>query len=169
PVEGPSTGQLAEETRERIRRALRQGANLLILDLRCAGGRIDDAHELGLYLARLNDDRPNDPVDTIAYVTTRARNLAVLLALGCQRIGMQKAESSDGKDSEEDETLPPGALGGGSEHNRNSPPPRKPPQKKWRQPPAGNPRRARLEQTLAEQRRELEEDLRNKLTDLAER
>src|SRR5262249_8964047 len=80
PIEGPITGETVEQVKRRIRRALRAHVNVLIFELKCAGGDADKAYDLGMYLAGLNDDRSDNPVDTIAYVTTKARNLAVFPA-----------------------------------------------------------------------------------------
>ncbi len=169
PVEGPLTGKLVEQTRERIRRALREGANLLLLDLRCAGGDLGSAYDLGLALATINDDRPDRPVDTVAFVTTRARNLAVLVALGCQRIVMQKEEANDGDDADEDHVQPREARLGGLGRWLDRHPDLEPLRKELLRTPAGSPRRAALERDLAERRGELEEELRDKLVSLAER
>ena len=93
PVEGALDGDLVEQTQRRVRRAVRAGASVLVLELSCDGGRLDKAYELGLFLAKLNEDREEAPVETIAFVTTRARNLALFPALGCTRIVMQKLKT----------------------------------------------------------------------------
>src|SRR5207302_3193846 len=62
----------------------------------CGGGDIQVAHELGVFLAEINKDRADrddSPIETIAFFTNEARDLAVLLALGCQRIVMQKEDA----------------------------------------------------------------------------
>jgi membrane-bound ClpP family serine protease len=89
---GAIDGELREKLKRRIRRALGQGANLLVVELRCGDGDAAVAHDLGLYLARLNDDRPGSPVETVAFVTREARNTAAFLALGCGRIVMQREQ-----------------------------------------------------------------------------
>ena len=169
PVEGPITGKLVEETRDRIRRALREGANVLLIELLCGGGELDRAHELGRYLAEINEQRAGGPpVETVAFVTARARNLAVLPALGCQRIVMQK-EAPEGPDgADEDEVQPRearlGGLGPYIDRHPDIAAIRK--EIQLRPPPA---RLADLERNLAKRRQGLEEELRNALTDLAER
>jgi membrane-bound ClpP family serine protease len=122
PVEGAITGELAEQTRRRIERALRGGANLLILELKCAGGDSGKAYELGQYLASLNEKRADHPVETIAYVTNKARNLAAFLAFGCNKIVMQLEDAEDEKEVEDEEGLPREArLGGFDLYLRHDP------------------------------------------------
>jgi membrane-bound ClpP family serine protease len=115
PVEGAITGEVVEQTKRRIGRALRARANLLILELKCSGGDGEKAYELGLYLATLNEKRNDNPVETIAYVTNKARNLAVFLAFGCNKIAMQ-LEEADEKDPEDEDGLPREARLGGFDH-----------------------------------------------------
>jgi membrane-bound serine protease (ClpP class) len=90
PIEGPITGETVEKTQRRVARALRARAAVIVFELRCVGGDSDKANELGRYIASINDDRPDDPVETIAYVTSVARNLAAFPAFGCSRIVMQR-------------------------------------------------------------------------------
>jgi membrane-bound ClpP family serine protease len=113
PVEGAITGELVEQTRRRIQRALRGQANLLILELKCAGGDSAKAYELGQYLASLNENRGDHPVETIAYVTKQARNLAAFVAFGCNKIVMQLEDAEDEKDAEDEEGLSREARLGG--------------------------------------------------------
>ena len=104
-IEGPITGELVEKTRRRVARALRARATVIVFELRCQGGDSDSANELGRFIASINDDRPEDPVETIAYVTSVARNLAAFPAFGCNKIIMQRAPNGvdanpdDGDDS----------------------------------------------------------------------
>ena len=46
------------------------------------------AQLLALDIAGINDNRPDNPVETIAYVTPQARNTATFLALACDKIVM---------------------------------------------------------------------------------
>jgi membrane-bound ClpP family serine protease len=107
PVEGALDGDLVEQTQRRVRRAVRAGAGLLVLELSCGGGRLDKAHELGAYLAGLGADR-HHPVETVAFVTSKSRDLAMLPALGCARIVMQKQDEG----GDEDDTPREAQLGG---------------------------------------------------------
>lgn len=92
---GNISGEMKERVQRHIKRALGQKANVLILKLECGDGDSSKAHELALFLAHLNDDRPN-PVETIAYVTEQARNTATFLALACDKIVMHpKARLGD--------------------------------------------------------------------------
>jgi membrane-bound ClpP family serine protease len=169
PVEGAITGELVEQTKRRIQRALRAGVNLLILDLKCAGGNGDKAYELGHYLATLNEKRPNKPVETIAYVTNKARNLAVFVAFGCSKIVMQ-LEEADGNDAEDEEGLAREARLGGFDlylRRHNSLEPILKELANLDNRGAGAERKAQLQAKLAEAEKELAADLRDKLTDLA--
>jgi membrane-bound ClpP family serine protease len=99
-VSGEITGALKEKVKRRIRSALGQKANLLILELACGDGDSQAAHELGVFLTELNDNR-REPIETIAYVTGNARNTAAFLAFACNKIVMQRdgkqgAESASG-------------------------------------------------------------------------
>jgi hypothetical protein len=60
---------------------------LLIFQLECGDGSAQTAYELGLELAGLSDR--DKPVQTVAFVTTQARNTAAFLAFGCNRVVMQ--------------------------------------------------------------------------------
>jgi len=90
PVSGEVNGALAEQIKRRTRRALKAGANLLVYELKCHGGDPAIANDIAKSLLRLNEDRPDSPVVTIAYVTREAQDTAVYLALGCSRIVMEK-------------------------------------------------------------------------------
>jgi membrane-bound ClpP family serine protease len=88
-VSGPITGELKEKVKRRVRKALGEKANLLILELACGDGESQAAHELAVFLTELNDSR-REPVETIAYVTGRASNTAAFLAFACNKIVMQR-------------------------------------------------------------------------------
>jgi membrane-bound serine protease (ClpP class) len=164
PVEGELDGETVEQVQRRIRRALAAGANLLILDLRCAGGQLDQAYDLGLYLAKLNDNRPERPVETIAYVTNQARNLALFPAMGCSRIVMQK-EDSDEKDAQ-DLSSGEARLGGFGHYLDRHPDLEAIRRKKDR---LRGDKRIPLDVRLPQRRTELQEELLQKLKDLASR
>jgi membrane-bound ClpP family serine protease len=110
PVEGTIDGALVEQTKRRIRRAIRARASLIVLELACSGGESEKAYELGLYLAELRDQDP--PVETIAHVTRKARNTATFLALGCGKIFMQADPAADAPRGEEDPLPREATLGG---------------------------------------------------------
>jgi membrane-bound ClpP family serine protease len=109
-VEGPINAEMQEKVQRRIRRALGNKANLLIVQLACGDGDANIAHELGLYLATLNDNRQDNPVETVAWVTSQAHNTAAFLALGCNKIVMQR-QARQG-----DEVVHPGAHLGDFDH-----------------------------------------------------
>jgi membrane-bound serine protease (ClpP class) len=89
-VSGTLNGELKEKVQRRVRRALGQKANVLIFQLACSNGESQAAHELGLFLAGLNDNRPDRPIETIAFVTNQARDTAAFLAFGCTKIVFQR-------------------------------------------------------------------------------
>jgi membrane-bound ClpP family serine protease len=95
-LKGPINGEMKERTQRRIGQALERKANLLILELACGGGDSQTAYELADYLTKLNDNR-REPVDTVAYVTSEARDTAAFLAFACNKIVMQREITKDGR------------------------------------------------------------------------
>jgi membrane-bound ClpP family serine protease len=95
-LSGPITGEIKEKVKRRVRKALGQKANLLILELACGDGESQAAHELAVFLAELNDHR-REPVETIAYVTGNADNTATFLAFACNKIVMQREIKQNGQ------------------------------------------------------------------------
>jgi membrane-bound ClpP family serine protease len=95
-LKGPVNGEMKERAKRRIRQALGEKANVLILELACGGGETDAAYDLALFLTELNDNR-RDPVETIAYVTGPARDTAAFLALACNKIVMQREIKQNGQ------------------------------------------------------------------------
>jgi membrane-bound ClpP family serine protease len=91
-VAGTVNGELKEKVQRRVKRALghRDRPNLLVLQLECGDGESQTAHELALFLAGLNEGRPDNPVQTVAFVTPQARNTAAFLAFACNKIVMQR-------------------------------------------------------------------------------
>lgn len=155
PVEGVINGDLVEQTQRRVRQARRAGANLLIFELSCGGGRLDKAHELGVYFAQLG-------IETVAYVTTRASDLALLLALGCSRIDVQK--EADGGPAAEDAPPREAKLGGFGPYLDKHPHLEALRRRMDRSPAE---RQSTQKQELARRRQALEDELRDKLFDLA--
>jgi membrane-bound ClpP family serine protease len=73
----------------RIKHAIAQNANLLILQLEAEGGETVDAPSFAQGLRTLRDNSGNLPVTTVAYVPPgRELGAATFLALGCSRIFM---------------------------------------------------------------------------------
>lgn len=89
-VSGTVNGELREKLQRRVRRALGAQASMLILQIGCGDGDSGIAHDLGMFLATLNDNRRDAPIETIAFVTRDARNTAAFLALGCNKIVLQR-------------------------------------------------------------------------------
>lgn len=82
PVEGRLDDAQSEQTQRRIRRAVAAGAGLIVLELRCGGGTLSGARDLAAAVASAG-------VETVAFVTAEARDLALLPALACGRLVMQ--------------------------------------------------------------------------------
>lgn len=88
-LSGEINGEMKEILSRRIRDAKGAGASVLILQLECAGGQSDKAHEIALMLIELG--KPGEErIETVAYLTPSARNLAAFLALACDRIYMHQ-------------------------------------------------------------------------------
>jgi membrane-bound ClpP family serine protease len=87
-VNGVFTQGLAETLERRIRRAMGQNANLIILQIGCAGGDTKDAREFAEFLLGLS--RQDPPVMTIAYIPDKAPDTATFVAFGCNAIVMKK-------------------------------------------------------------------------------
>jgi membrane-bound serine protease (ClpP class) len=169
PVEGVLDGELVEQTQRRIKRALRAGANLLLIELRCAGGRPDKAYELGLFLAKLNQEREEAPVETIAFVTTRARDLALFPALGCTRIVMQKEDVADAGKGDDEDALAHEARLGGFGHYLDKHPDLEAIRRRISRLSDDDGRLPALKVKLDQRHRELQDELRDNLLDLANR
>ncbi|HEY1859752.1 MAG TPA: NfeD family protein, partial [Gemmataceae bacterium] len=93
-VSGVMTQSLASTVERRIRRALGHKANLIILQISCAGGDTQAARDFAEFLRGLAKEDP--PVMTVAYIPERAPDTATFVALGCNLIIMNKdAELGD--------------------------------------------------------------------------
>jgi membrane-bound ClpP family serine protease len=103
-LKGPVNGEMKERVKRRIRQALGEKANVLILELACGGGESEAAFDLALFLTELNDNR-REPVETIAYITGRARDTAALLAFACNKIVMQREIKKNGQSIQEGANL----------------------------------------------------------------
>jgi membrane-bound ClpP family serine protease len=89
-VNGKMTSGLRETIERRVRRAVSNGANLIVLQLECGDGDFQVASDLGEFLRTLMDDKNEFPVMTVAYVTDRARDNAAFLAFACTEVVMDK-------------------------------------------------------------------------------
>jgi membrane-bound serine protease (ClpP class) len=95
-LKGSINGEMKERVQRRVRQALGEKANVLILELACGGGESEAAYELAVFLSELNDNR-REPVETIAYVTGQAHDTATFLALACNKIIMQREIKQNGQ------------------------------------------------------------------------
>lgn len=90
-VRGPLEAGKLSSLQRRLKNAIRQGGNLLVLHLDCEGGDSVDVGGVALELSQLKDDLGLLPVKTVAYVPPgRALGAASFLALGCHEIIMAK-------------------------------------------------------------------------------
>jgi membrane-bound ClpP family serine protease len=97
-VSGPVTRALKETIIRRTQRAIAHGANLIILQLDCHGGETDVARDLADFLRTRKDDKDEEPVMTVAYVSKSAGETATFLALGCTEIVMDQQAHLGGFD-----------------------------------------------------------------------
>jgi membrane-bound ClpP family serine protease len=98
-VSGQFDVGMQEKLERRVRQAVAQHANLIVLQLECGRGDPVIARQLADFFRTLRDDRGDDPVMTIAYVTRHSHDLALFLALGCTEIVMDsKAKLGDFED-----------------------------------------------------------------------
>jgi membrane-bound ClpP family serine protease len=87
-ISGTLDKGLYDKLERRIRRTRGQRANFIIFQLECGGGDPAVARDLADLFRTLKDDRGENPVKTVAYVTRNAHDLAIFLALGCTEIVM---------------------------------------------------------------------------------
>ncbi len=95
-IRGEVNSGVAESVHRQIKKAIGRGANLIIVQLECAGGSASVARDMADYLHGLTDDEGQHPVLTVAYVTAQAHSTAAFLALACHDIVMdEKAQLGD--------------------------------------------------------------------------
>jgi membrane-bound ClpP family serine protease len=84
-----------EALERRIRKAVGDHANVVILQLECGGGDTQAAQDFAEFLRDLKDedDQGKFPVVTIAYIPKAAPGAATILALGCTEIVMGRGAS----------------------------------------------------------------------------
>jgi membrane-bound ClpP family serine protease len=89
---GAVTNARVSSVRRKIDKAIRRGANLIILQLDCEGGDPLVAYEFAdKYLRNLRNDLNTDKVETVAYIPPgRKLEAATAIALGCTEIIMGK-------------------------------------------------------------------------------
>src|SRR5262249_21551910 len=80
-----------ETIKRRVRKAVRDGANVVIVQIEnCQGGDIAAARELADFFRALQEGKTDPPVLTIAYIPTEAPDTATFIAFGCSEIVMGK-------------------------------------------------------------------------------
>jgi membrane-bound ClpP family serine protease len=97
-LSGPVNKAMRETIERRIQRAIARGANLIILQLECHGGETEVARDLADFLRTRRSDSGEDSVQTVAYVTERAKDTATFLALGCSEIVLDQQAHLGGFD-----------------------------------------------------------------------
>jgi membrane-bound ClpP family serine protease len=83
---------MSEAFTRRVRQAVGDHANFVIVELDCGGGDPQVALDLAEFLRNLNDedDQGQFPVTSIAYIPKNAPGAATIVALGCTEIVMEK-------------------------------------------------------------------------------
>jgi membrane-bound ClpP family serine protease len=87
---GEVNGALRDSLRRQIDRAVKRGANLVIIQVECSGGSVEAARDVADYLRTLKSP-DGRPVMTVAYIPYAAPDTATFLALGCQEIVMARS------------------------------------------------------------------------------
>ena len=90
---GPITPELFERFKRRVSRAVGQGANCLILQFECGQGMAESALEIASFIRDLEKSSRVNPIKTIAFHTTRARDLSLIMSLACSKIIMEEGAS----------------------------------------------------------------------------
>lgn len=90
---GQINPELFERFKRRVSRAVGQGANCLILQFECGKGRVDSALEIANFIRDLEKSSRVNPIKTIAFHTTRARDLSFIMSLACSKIIMEDGAS----------------------------------------------------------------------------
>ena len=90
---GPINPELFERFKRRVSRAVGQGANCLILQFECGQGMAESALEIASFIRDLEKSSRVNPIKTIAFHTTRARDLSLIMSLACSKIIMEEGAS----------------------------------------------------------------------------
>ena len=90
---GPINPELFERFKRRVIRAVGQGANCLILQFECGQGMAESALEIASFIRDLEKSSRVNPIKTIAFHTTRARDLSLIMSLACSKIIMEEGAS----------------------------------------------------------------------------
>src|SRR5207247_8736570 len=121
-VRGAVAKALDETLRRRIDRAVRRGANMIVLQLEVSGGDYAVARDLADYFRGLRDP-DSRAVMLIAFVPFEAPDTAAFLALGCSEIVM----GQDAKFANFNALVNPQAIMPAARPGRRPPPPQAPP------------------------------------------
>ena len=90
---GQINPELFERFKRRVSRAVGQGANCLILQFECGQGMAESALEIASFIRDLEKSSRVNPIKTIAFHTTRARDLSLIMSLACSKIIMEEGAS----------------------------------------------------------------------------
>ena len=90
---GPINPELFERFKRRVSRAVGQGANCLILQFECGQGMAESALEIASFIRDLEKSSRVNPIKTIAFHTTQARDLSLIMSLACSKIIMEEGAS----------------------------------------------------------------------------
>jgi membrane-bound ClpP family serine protease len=87
---------MSEAFTRRVRQAIGDHANFIIVELDCGGGDLHEGAQVALDLAEFlrnlsdEDEQGRFPVTSIAYIPKNAPDAATIIALGCTEIVMEK-------------------------------------------------------------------------------
>jgi membrane-bound ClpP family serine protease len=102
-AKGPVTGALRERLLRRIGTARGQRANVVILQIECAGGDLVAAREIADELRAMQQaDGELGPVQFIAYIPDEAPDYATFIALGCSEIVMRRMKPEEREERQRD-------------------------------------------------------------------
>ncbi len=90
---GQINPELFERFKRRVSRAVGQGANCLILQFECGQGMAESALEIASFIRDLEKSSRVNPIKTIAFHTTQARDLSLIMSLACSKIIMEEGAS----------------------------------------------------------------------------
>ena len=90
---GQINPELFERFKRRVSRAVGEGANCLIIQFECGQGKVESALEIASFIRDLEKSARVNPIKTIAFHTTRARDLSCIMSLACSKIIMEEGAS----------------------------------------------------------------------------
>jgi membrane-bound serine protease (ClpP class) len=90
PIEGMIYDFVLDSLERRVKRALDNGASVIVLELDTYGGQVTSALEISKFLK----DRNRVPVPTIAWVNNKAYSAGILIGAACDELVMANASAT---------------------------------------------------------------------------